>query len=346
MYKITIKKTFKYSSGVGEKVKNKKLVKKHNRIIEYKGSMTVNELKLFSLIVAEVGEDLCTMAEDSILEKCVIDVSPMKENTKDKNFYSYIKDVVDRLEERKIEIEKLDKNGRKVWTKIRLISRPTVTEDSKNIELFLDKEILPYMLDLKREYTRYEIENILKMGSSYSIRIYELLKQYENMAVDYREFCIEDLRGYLGIEDTEYARFDNFENRVLKVAVDEINKYSDIRATYTKIKKGRRVAQIRFDVQYGNREYLKYLNQTYDIPELRKRMGLSRERFNAKQIIDLYSIAVDKTQDLVDVYGYVKLNYDAMINKGTVRNKYGYLTKALKEDYAKAFAQLKHNYIV
>ena len=50
-------------------------------------------------------------------------------------------------------------------------------------------------------------------------------------------FTIKELRKYLGIEEDEYKRFDNFEMRVLKATKEEINEYTDLIIDYEKIKK-------------------------------------------------------------------------------------------------------------
>ena len=65
-----------------------KLVVKHNKLIEFKGKMTTNELKLFSLIISDVREQ-----QEKQFERYNINISVLKETTKDKNFYDYISDV-------------------------------------------------------------------------------------------------------------------------------------------------------------------------------------------------------------------------------------------------------------
>lgn len=72
----------------------------------------------------------------------------------------------------------------------------------------------------------------MKLNSSYAVRIYELLKQYQN--IDKRVMSLEDLRDYLGINIEEYKRFTNFEIRILKVAKKEINESTDIIIDYEK----------------------------------------------------------------------------------------------------------------
>lgn len=93
---------------------------------------------------------------------------------------------------------------------------------------------MPYLLQLKERFTRYELKNILYFKNKYSIRIYELLKQYEKNRK--KEINIKELRGYLGIKEGEYKRFDNFDRVILKGTKEEINEHTDIEINYEKNK--------------------------------------------------------------------------------------------------------------
>src|SRR5699024_7903077 len=119
-----------------------KLVVKHNKLIEFKGRMTTNELKLFSLIIADVREQ-----QQKQFEEYEIDISVIKEITKDKNFYEYISEVAFRLENKRIIVEDLNPEGKKYTTSIRLINKPKITETSKQLKLYIDKDLIPYIID-------------------------------------------------------------------------------------------------------------------------------------------------------------------------------------------------------
>lgn len=324
------------------KIENK-LVVKHNKLIEFKGRMTLNELKLFSLIVADIREQ-----QERQFEEYKIDISVLKEITKDKNFYEYIKEVALKLENKRIIVEGINEKKKKYFTTIRLINKPRYTEGDYRLTVDLDKDLIPYIIDLKKNFTRYEIENILRLKSTYSIRLYELLSQYKS--VKKRDLDIEDLRGYLGIEEDEYNRFTNFENRVLKVAKKEINKHTDLQINYEKIKQGRKITKINFTIDSkldAQKEFIESLYTKEQIKDIKAKCGLQNEKFNSKQIIELYEIAVAKTESRdIDLYEYIKLNYLDMIEKGSARNKFSYLKKALEEDYTKASVQLTLSHVI
>ncbi len=221
-----------------------------------------------------------------------------------------------------------------------------VTFDKSNGDMTIrfDDDLVPYLLKLKEKFTRYELKNILSLKSAYSIRVYELLKQYEKIGK--REFKLEKLKEYLGLKKDEYSRIYDFERRVLKVAKEEINRDTDIKIDYEKVKTGRKITSISFTIEPKDSEkeiYIDYLNQTYNINEMKLKMGLKDENFSTEQVIAIYEKAVEKADNAeVDLFEYIRLNY--LHIKDKARNKYTYLLKALDEDYATAISQLNINH--
>ncbi|WP_081826623.1 RepB family plasmid replication initiator protein [Persephonella sp. KM09-Lau-8] len=53
----------------------------------------------------------------------------------------------------------------------------------------------------------------------------------------------------LGVEPGEYPRFEAFERRVLKKAVEEINEKTDLKVSYSKKRTGRKVTHIEFMIE-------------------------------------------------------------------------------------------------
>ncbi len=110
-----------------------------------------------------------------------------------------------------------------------------------------DFNLKPYLLQLKSHFTAYQLKNVLLLSSKYSIRLYELLKQYQNL--ERRFFGIKDFRKHLYIDPEKYSRFDNFKARILDASKDDINANTDIRIGYTLKKTGREVSGIEFTIE-------------------------------------------------------------------------------------------------
>lgn len=59
----------------------------------------------------------------------------------------------------------------------------------------MTNEVMPYLTQLKGQFTKYQLKNIAYFNSVHSIRIYELITQYRS--VGNREISVEELKnGY------------------------------------------------------------------------------------------------------------------------------------------------------
>jgi plasmid replication initiation protein len=113
-------------------------------------------------------------------------------------------------------------------------------------DITFDPELKPFLLHLKEKFTTYKLENVMRLKSIYSIRIYEILKQYQGIGK--RTITIEALRKMLGITEKEYKLYGHFKNKVLQIAHKEINEKTDILFEYREIKLGRKVNELEFTI--------------------------------------------------------------------------------------------------
>lgn len=316
---------------------------KANKLIEAKGRLSLLEQKLFASLVSEITP------EDKDFKTYYLEISHLAEftGTNSNDIYDDLKQASRNLRKKEILIEKKNDDGTKSFLVTGLFSSAEHKNRSGILEIQFDPKLKPYLLAIngkKTPFTKYMLKNILKLSSSYSIRIYELLKQYLKRRK--RKFEISELRAFLDVED-KYDRFYDFEKYVLKVAKKEINKHTDIDIKYKKIKRGRRITHIEFSIQpCVIDEELEVLEKLYNEDEyqlLLKNMNLKEKKFNRKQVFKLYEIACNKTDHLenVNVYDYVKMNNE-YVKRMDPDNYYAYLKKALENDYEKALEVLRN----
>ena len=113
------------------------------------------------------------------------------------------------------------------------------------ITVKLDEDLKPYLLQLNQFFTSYVVGYIYPMNSKYSIRLYELLKSYENIGA--HTFELEELKEKL--QTAEYSRYANFKRKVIDIALEEINEYTDITITFKPIREGRNIAKLYFEIK-------------------------------------------------------------------------------------------------
>ena len=116
------------------------------------------------------------------------------------------------------------------------------------LELEFSQDVVPYLSELKRNFTSFYIENIDSMKSIYSVRIYEYcIMELNKSRSNYCEIVLNlsVLKQRLCIE-SKYKDFRDFRRRVLEKSKVEINNYSDIEIDYRKVKRGRCVHSIKW----------------------------------------------------------------------------------------------------
>lgn len=101
-------------------------------------------------------------------------------------------------------------------------------------------EYLQGMLDC---FTTYDLLSIQKLTSIHSIRLYELLSQYKTHG--FRVSTLDDIKFSLNLAGC-YPLWNDFNNKVLKKAVKELNDKSNYKVSYEPIKKGKKVHAVKF----------------------------------------------------------------------------------------------------
>lgn len=109
------------------------------------------------------------------------------------------------------------------------------------LQITFNADILPYLQNLKREFTEYRIINILDMRSSYSMQLYEILKAAEKLRKWYTQISYLKL-----LLDCENYTFKDFKQKILVPSLTEINAKSDITVDFALYKKGRSYVGVEF----------------------------------------------------------------------------------------------------
>lgn len=106
-------------------------------------------------------------------------------NMHDNTYLEYLKDTVKSLEDRSFWSLDPASDGHQYKVLSWLQRGSTVNDRDKQIRVRFNPEILPYLSQLKSNYTSYNVEYLLTMNSTYSMRFYEILLSYDNGDTDY-----------------------------------------------------------------------------------------------------------------------------------------------------------------
>lgn len=134
-------------------------------------------------------------------------------------------------------------------TLLRWIEKPYINKNSGTIKIRLDEDMKPFLLNLRKNFTSYELIFTLRFKSKYTIRLYELIKSihYKENEEYERIFTLDELKRIMGAET--YTTYQTFKTRALNIAVREINQYSDTALQYVPLKKGKAVQAIKFIIK-------------------------------------------------------------------------------------------------
>lgn len=202
--------------------------------------------------------------------------------------YELIEKSARALREREVFIT----NG-KSWLCTGWLSHAEYKDGSGYVEVSFHKSLKPYLLQLQTHWNQYELKTIINFKSSYSIRIFELLKSWEFKADSNgyfkRSFEVEELRNILGVEKTEYALFADLRVNVVNQAVKEINANSDIRIIQVDYPKtGRKISHVVFHCEKPKQLQLEVDEKPPKLEEVPK------EKKHPDYIAELMAIGIDE----------------------------------------------------
>lgn len=233
-----------------------------NDLISSIAKMDKTPLKIFELAVSYIDTE--NPPKDNVVylsKKELFSFFKVSDNNK----HSRFKQAVEVMQKQAYFQVKKRANNKKGFKFKSIVPIPTVEWNDYNDKVYIrfNEDIMPYLIDLKEKFTQYAISDIMELEYKYSITIYKWLCMHYNQFEHYQhkttrtnkqleayrnpKISIEELRN---LTDTvnEYSRFDNFEARVIKSALKEINKFTHFNVTYEKEKKGRTIEAIQFHI--------------------------------------------------------------------------------------------------
>ena len=240
----------------------KRRVVEHNDLITSVAKMDKTPLKIFELAVSCIDTENPPKDNTVYLSKAELftffDVSDNGKHTR-------FKEAVEKMQKQAFfEIKQL-KDNQKDFEMTSIVPIPTVKWNSWNDEVMIEfnRHIMPYLIDLKKNFTQYALSDVIELNSKYSIIIYKWLCMYYNQYEHYsakggrREEQVESYRNpSISIKELRiltdtvntYKKLSMFEIRVLKEPLEEINEHTHFNVSYEKIKKGRSISSIQFHI--------------------------------------------------------------------------------------------------
>lgn len=240
-------------------LKNELVVKKSEQLIYGKYKLSATAQKLVTTVIGLVQKEDEYNKEYCILAKDFVEMSGTKTNDRDA-----LKNACEEILSKPLKIS----TGRG-WLMANWCNDIEYVHEKGIITYKVSEKLKPYIIDLKNNYLKYDLKNILPLKSEYSIRVYEWLKDIYNSKQRYNkkmieEFEIEFLRERLIIPDSYNT--NNVFTRVIDKAKQDLEKYTDIRFTYGIAEKdGKFIKKIRFEI-YPNYDVIDEMEKIEQLP--------------------------------------------------------------------------------
>ncbi|MDT2586764.1 MULTISPECIES: RepB family plasmid replication initiator protein [Lactococcus] len=238
----------------------KRKVVEHNSLITSIAKMDKTPLKMFELAVSCIDTE--KQLEDNTVYLSKRDLFAFFK-VSDNDKHSRFKEAVEKMQ--KQAFFKIKEKKDKGFEFENIVPIPYVKWTDYNDEVLIrfSPEIIPYLVNLKKNFTQHALSDLAELNSKYSIILYRWLSmnynQYEHYSVKggRREEQVESYRNpTISIKELRtmtdtvklYKEFRDLDKRVLKESLEEINTHTSFNVTYEKVKKGRSIDSIVFHI--------------------------------------------------------------------------------------------------
>lgn len=218
-------------------------IRQHNVITQARYDYTACQLDIFFYLLSQLQRG---DVENRVYELYVKDVELITGRTWN---YQQLREATADMGSRMFEIEN-DQSYKQLW----MFQRVEYIKGKGCLEIQLAQPIRPFLFNLKDNFTSYQLHSALKLSSKYAKRIYQLASQWKDKGAT-QVYSIDEFKEMLYLKDPKGKEKESFKNisqlkeRVLDIAVRQVNEHTDLRIDYTLLKRSRSYDAIRFTIE-------------------------------------------------------------------------------------------------
>ncbi len=210
-------------------------------MIYSKMNYSLNEQKLLLTLIAQID------SEATVINPIKVTIKEISEFYGRKILGRDLKRTLDKLN------QKFWLENESTYFQVSMFKKIIVEKNNSDITFIFDEDIQEHLLNYKDgvRYVQTNIKNILPLTNKYSIRIYQLLKLHlweKQVRKELFYIELDKLQTIFMTPNSYNNNFNIFDTKVLKPALKEINKETDLNFSYEIHKTGRKVVAITFDI--------------------------------------------------------------------------------------------------
>lgn len=295
-------------------MRKKLVVSKSNKLVNGRYNLGLNEQKIILTMISLID------INDSDFNKVNFTIKEITNllNIPINNLYRDIGKIIKNLRKNDIFIDERDENG--IGKVIETSFVTTAIYDNKHgvLSLEFSDTLRPYLLELKGFFTSYRLDNALSLSSKYSIRIYEKLKcnEFKKSFI----WSVENIKEDLILKQKSYKLYSNVKQKIILIAIDDINKNTDIKVRFEEIKTGRKITAIKFYIKENSKNKQNcYGKNTQELKEI-----FSEIEITSEEIEEIFENSERDIEKIKKVYEYSKTQ--------NIENLVGFMLEMVKND--------------
>lgn len=221
-------------------LENKKIVQANSLVRQTNWKLNKTPMKLFKACIAAI--DTSNPPKDNTVVMHKSDLVQLIDGDESKN-HVYLKNQLRSL----ITSVKIEEDEKQEIF-VALVNKIEWKKDSDIVKVRFDEAVMPYLIDLHERFLEYPADVIPQFDSKYGLIIYESLLSNWKQYADSNEFTYDvDTIRYITGTEKKLKKWVNFEARVLKTAVEDINHMQgEFLVKYEKIRHGRSIEKVKF----------------------------------------------------------------------------------------------------
>lgn len=232
-------------------------------------------------------------------------------------------------------IEDGDTSDDEVWCSSTLLAS-SVIDRKRGFCRYEYSKTLATLLYQPNMYARIDLGIQNKFNSSYGLALYENCVRFKNVRTT-GWIAIDTFRKLMGIADSKYSKFSDFNKRVLSPAIAEINKMSDINVDLQMNRVAQQVVSLKFTITIKKTIKPLGLNSKeivsdYSQEKKSELQDLLKTRLHASQQ-DIATLISTYSEELIK--SKINLMFESeTYKKGLILSPLAFLKSALKNNYA------------
>jgi plasmid replication initiation protein len=313
-----------------EQSENKnKLIKHPYNITRARHNYNVHEMRILIRIIESLQSYMEYSKDRSDVQKTLLGDTIVNLNTQsllplNSENYSCVKLALKSLENKIITVNGKDSKG-EYTTNARLIMKSKYYCNNQLVEIQLDRDLVPDLLALSKNYSQYLVEVAFNSSSTYVMKLYLHICHWKDKIK--KSESIDSIRNLLDL-GTKYAKPKDIRRRILEPASKELKERADVWFEIdSTVKQGRSITGYVLSI-YSRKDSSYPTNaHTHNIKNiLIELFGLSN--YHLKQLEPIIS----KQELQAHIYDKIQ-EITQQIRKGKVTHIKPYVVKALKNEF-------------